>query len=352
MLELPRPGAMIAERYRVEASLGRGAMGSVWAVLDERTGRSVALKLIHTELAESADAVTRFLNEARIASRIEHPNVVTIFDLGRVGQTPFLVMERLRGESLAQRIARGRVPAREVIEIVIEVCKGVREAHREGVIHRDLKPANIFLAGEGQRVIPKVLDFGVAKLSTGVGVSSITRTGSVLGTPAYLAPEHIGAARDADVRGDVYSIGVVLYEAITRHLPYDADDLVVLVRKIAEGGAPHLRAHAPDVPSGLDAVVRRAMSADRERRHANMDELIADLERFRPVRARPAPATDVRPPPMVSVPPRPRSLAPWIVLFAAASMFVLALFGGVLGEDHGAQAQEPGGLLVHQITSL
>src|SRR5262245_16188204 len=188
-MELPQPGSVIAGRYRIESLLGQGGMGAVFAAVDARTGRAVALKWMSPSQIESADAVMRFLAEARATATIEHPNVVAVLDVGREGQAPFLVMERLRGESLRARLAGGCLHWMEAIDLLIPACRGIAEAHREGVIHRDVKPDNIFLCETRGSNVPtvKVVDFGVAKLRGAAG--SLTKTGVVLGTISYMSPE-------------------------------------------------------------------------------------------------------------------------------------------------------------------
>lgn len=277
---LPQPGSLIGERYRIEALLGRGGMGAVFAAVDERTGRAVAIKWMLPRAQGSEEAYARFIGEARAMARIEHPNVIAVLDVGREDGFPFLVMERLRGESLEQRIEGTRLSVAEALDVVIAACRGVAEAHREQVIHRDLKPDNIFLceSKDGRPRTPKVLDFGVAKLLGREGAEGITKSGAALGTPSYMAPEQIGSSRDVDARVDVYAMGVVLYRALSGRLPYESVNVYELILHITQGNAAPLRALAPDVPPSLEAVVRRAMSVEREHRQPSMRALIDELE--------------------------------------------------------------------------
>lgn len=281
--ELPGPGSVVAGRYRVIALLGRGGMGVVFDAIDTRTSRAVALKWMLPAAAEVASSVSRFLLEARAASRIEHPNVIGILDAGVDRGSPYLVMERLRGESLAQRLKRGRLGVVEALDLLIPACRGVAEAHREGVVHRDLKPDNIFVCepkdGSGPRA--KILDFGIAKLYEPEGDVPITKSRVALGTPRYMSPQQLGAPREVDPRFDVYAMGVVLYESLTGRLPYDGAGLLELVAKIAEGTPTPVCALAPDVPPVLELTILRAMHARAEVRHATMDALVAELEAIR-----------------------------------------------------------------------
>ena len=282
--QLPKPGDLIGVRYRIESLLGRGGMGAVYAASNQATGRAVAIKWLLPGAARSKESLARFLAEARATAKIEHPNVIQILDVGQDGAAPFLVMERLRGESLADRLERGPLSVQETLDVMIDACKGVHEAHREGIIHRDLKPDNIFLCQgkDGSKRPPKVLDFGISKLydddAAGPGAAPMTQTGIAMGTPWYMSPEQINASGKPDARYDVYAMGVVLYECLAGKPPYDADGLFELVQQIAAGQAPPLRTRAPQVPPDLEQTVARAMAVHRDYRQTNMAELVAELE--------------------------------------------------------------------------
>ncbi len=259
-------------------------MGVVYAAVDQKTGRTFAIKRLFPSAMSSQISLARFLAEARVTARIEHPNVIGVIDVGNDEGTLFIVMERLRGESLAQRLRRGRMSVAETLDVVIATCSGVAEAHAEGVIHRDLKPDNIFLCigKDGSPRPPKVLDFGIAKLFEGASLQDqITKSGYFVGTPGYMPREQIDSPREIDVRADVYAIGVVLYEALTGRLPYRANGLYDLVQQVSAGRATPIRELAPEVPAELQAIVMRAMSAAREDRHATMRELIEELKAVR-----------------------------------------------------------------------
>jgi serine/threonine protein kinase len=327
MSGLPAPGAIIGGRYRIEELLGRGAMGAVLRATDVAIGREVAIKMIDPARSENVEDVLRFLAEAKAIGRIDHPNVVAIYDTGREGQSPFLVMELLRGEPLDRRIARGRLSADEALAIVIDACRGVAEAHREGIVHRDLKPANIFLSRDKG---VKVVDFGVAKAWSAADLT-LTATGVAVGSPRYMAPEQLASSRSADVRCDVYAMGAVLYEALAGRPPFDGDTIYAIVPQIEVGPPP-----IPGAPPELEAVVRRALSLRPEARQPTMRALIDELTRARSPR-RPAP------PPVA---PRPTPRWPWVALpiAAVASLLAIAAILTIVllarsREDHPRRAQ-------------
>lgn len=280
--ELPKPGDVVGVRYRIESMLGEGGMGAVFAAVNQATGRAVAIKWMLPGVARSQEALARFLAEAQATAKIEHPNVIQILDVGQDGSCPFLVMERLRGRSLADRLEKqGRMTPQETLAVLIPACRGVAEAHSEGIIHRDLKPDNIFLCEgkDGSPRPPKVLDFGISKLYHEGGGPSLTRTGVAMGTPQYMSPEQLNAPPDADARFDVYAMGVVLYECLVGRPPYHAEGLFELVQQIAAGNPAPIRFLAPAVPADLEAVVMRAMAVRREARHPTMPDLVRELER-------------------------------------------------------------------------
>jgi serine/threonine protein kinase len=278
--DLPKPGQKIG-RYSLDELLGEGGMGAVFAATNDVTGRAVAIKWMLPAMARSAEAVARFLAEARATARIEHPNVIQVLDVGQDGPAPFLVMERLRGESLGERLERvGRLSVSETLAIMIPACRGIAEAHAEGIIHRDLKPDNIFLCQgkDGSKRPPKVLDFGISKLYEEGSANKLTQTGAIMGTPLYMSPEQISARLDPDPSFDIYAVGVVLYECLAGQPPFDGDSLFALLQKIGTGDCRPLHVACPDVPEEVSNVVMRAMHADRAHRHPTIKALITDLE--------------------------------------------------------------------------
>lgn len=284
---LPSVGAEIAGKYRIESVLGQGGMGAVFAARNKLTGKRVAIKWL---LPEHAGSTTRerLLREAQIASSIDHPNVVDIYDVGEHEGGLFLVMEYLRGKPLSDVLAEvGRLGPELLIALLIPAIRGVHAAHQAGVIHRDLKPDNIILSEQDGKVVPKVVDFGVSKTvgASAMPASSLTRTGALVGTPHYMALEQVDGSNAIDSRTDVYAFGVLLYRALTGHFPHDGSTLGEVILKIGTKDAAPMRSLRPELPAALDQVVLRALTRDRGKRYRDLEELARAL----------APFTDARP---------------------------------------------------------
>ena len=281
---MPKAGDEIADKYRIEQLIGVGGMGAVFSARHLLTGKRIALKWMLPELAKDLDAVHRFLREAHAAGRISHPNVVDVYDVGRHGESYFLVMEFLQGEPLTSALARRDLTPPEVLSLLLPAMRGVGAAHRRGVVHRDLKPDNIFLAYEedGVRRDAKVLDFGISKLSSDDQQVNLrlTKTGAVVGTPYYMAPEQIRGSQQLDQRADVYAFGVILYEALTGRVPFEADTYGALVLEVATGTPKTPLELVPALPPELSLIVLRAMARDMNDRYASMENLVAALEPF------------------------------------------------------------------------
>jgi serine/threonine-protein kinase len=280
---MPKPGDLVAGKYVVEQLLGEGGMGAVFAATHRLTGKQVALKWMLPELARDEDAVQRFMREAQAAGRINHPNVVDVYDVGQHEDSFFLVMELLRGEPLTSALSRRDLTVREVLDLLLRAMRGVAAAHRQGVVHRDLKPDNIFLAYEDDGVgrEPKVLDFGISKVSNEGQINPrLTRTGAVVGTPYYMSPEQIRGSEGLDRRADVYAFGVILYEALTGQVPFIADTYGALVLEIATGTPKAPDYLVPGLPVELSQIVMRAMARNAPDRFSNLESLIHALEPF------------------------------------------------------------------------
>jgi serine/threonine-protein kinase len=281
---MPRVGDLVAGKYRIENVIGQGGMGTVFAGTHALTGKRVALKWMAPELAADQGAVQRFMREAQAAGRIDHPNVVDVYDVGEHEGATFLVMEFLQGETLTAAFARGGLEARQVIQLLLPAMRGVAAAHKTGVIHRDLKPDNIFLCrgSDGSYREPKVLDFGISKLSSSDSQLNprLTRTGAVMGTPYYMSPEQIRGSSEVDQRTDVYAFGVILYEALTGRVPFDADAYSALILEIATGTPKRPRIINRELPQGLEDVVLKAMARESDQRYPDVEALARALEPY------------------------------------------------------------------------
>jgi hypothetical protein len=295
---LPQPGALIGGQYRIESRIGVGGMGAVFAATHVRTNRAVAVKWMLPQASTSADAIARFVVEAQATARIEHPNVVHVYDYGSDNGAPYLVMERLRGETLRARLDRlGRFSVDDAIRTLVPAMRGVAEAHREGIVHRDLKPENIFLC-QGKDGTPreaKVVDFGISKLYDN-NQQHLTGTGMMMGTPAYMSPEQLNAPKEADPRFDVYALGVILYEMITGRCPYEADGVYALVGLIMHA-QPVPPSHLAPASPAIDEIVLRAMYRDPAYRFPSVQALLEAVEGS-VGRAAPYAPASAPPPPM------------------------------------------------------
>jgi hypothetical protein len=270
---VPSVPRTVDNKYRIEQLLGRGGMGAVYRARDMRLDRLVALKVVRAELLGDAEARHRFRREAQIVARLQHPSIVSVYDYGTFPDGgAYLVMELVRGEDLRHLLQReGRLDAAQSMQILTAVCSAIGAAHREGVLHRDLKPENILLPGGG--VAAKVLDFGVAKRviegpaqegeeAKTEAHTALTTAGTVIGTPAYMAPEQFKAV-EADARTDVFSLGVVAYEMLSGELPFGRGTLADVVLAQARG-VPSMPTDL--VPAAAERAIRSALDADRDRR--------------------------------------------------------------------------------------
>ncbi|MGH9760369.1 MAG: serine/threonine-protein kinase, partial [Blastocatellia bacterium] len=269
--------------YKVLRSIGSGGMGDVYLAVDQRLGRKVALKLLRTDLTCNQDRLRRFQQEARAASALNHPNILTIYEIGESGATHFIATELVEGETIRSRMNRSRMSLPEALDVACQVTDALAAAHKAGIIHRDIKPENIMIRDDGY---VKLLDFGLAKLSerpdsVDLDAQTVplvnTDTGVVIGTPSYMSPEQVRGIH-VDARTDIFSLGVTLYEMAAGRPPFEAEtvgDLVVAV--LQKEPAPL----APNAPSELQRILTKALRKNREERYQTVAELANDLRHLK-----------------------------------------------------------------------
>ncbi len=270
--------------YEVVAPLGAGGMGDVYLARDARIGRDVAVKMLPAALAQDEDRLRRFEQEARAAGRLNHPNVLTVHDVGQHEGLPYLVSELLEGETLRERLGGSGLPVRKAAEIAIQIARGLAAAHEKGIIHRDLKPENVFVAKDGQ---VKILDFGLAKLTRAeapLEAESNLRTegygtdpGTVMGTVGYMSPEQV-RGRPVDHRSDIFSLGAILYEMLSGRRAFARDSSVETLNSILKEDPPELSGTGRPLPPALDRIVRHCLEKSPDERFASARDLAFDLQ--------------------------------------------------------------------------
>jgi tRNA A-37 threonylcarbamoyl transferase component Bud32 len=344
---------VLGGRYRLLERIATGGMGSVWSADDTVLHRRVAVKLLSESLGTDPQFVERFRREARAAAGLSHPNISGVFDYGEEGDTPFLVMELIDGETLADRIGReGRLPPEEAARIAADVADALQAAHEAGVIHRDVKPGNVMLDGRGH---VRVMDFGIAAASW---AAPITATGTTLGTASYLSPEQASGER-ATPSSDIYSLGCVLFEMLTGRPPFAGDSPVAVATAHVREAPASVRELAPDTPAALAAACDRALSKDPRGRPLSAAAFASELRSEPPAPAPaevgvPAGTTQVigTPAPTAVLPTtEPTAKGPdrrwlWILLPALAALvglgiLVAALMGGSGNEPSNPPSKAP-----------
>jgi serine/threonine-protein kinase len=278
----PLIGTILGERYRILTRIGVGGMGAVYRAEHTMMRRDLAVKVLLPELGGKEEFARRFEREAESASRLTHPNIISVTDFGRTETgAPFLVMEFLAGESLSSVIAQGPLPKERALSIIRQILRGLDHAHSAGVVHRDLKPDNIMLVErDGQRDVVKILDFGIAKVTQPMsGGEALTQAGVIFGTPEYLSPEQ-ALGETVDARTDVYAAGVILYEMLAGRRPFESEDKVRIISMHLAHAPPRLRDVSPlnEVPVALEQAIFQSLEKSREHRFATAGAFLQALE--------------------------------------------------------------------------
>ena len=321
------PGDIFLERYRIERVLGAGAMGIVIAAVHLGLAQRVAIKFMLPGKAPE-EQHQRFLREARACAALKTPHATKVIDVGTTPEgAPYMVMEYLDGRDLAAELAaRGPLPFDEAVELILQACEAIAEAHAAGIVHRDIKPANMFIARD-QEGVPcvKVLDFGISKVSTSLALTTDVQT---LGSPLYMSPEQMNSSKDVDARTDVWAIGASLYELVAGKTPFHATKLEELCTRVYFKPPTPLSTHRSDIPPGFEGVLFQCFEKERERRYPNVAALAAALAPFGPPGAADRAAQAAKALGMAPVVARPTNLLP-----AEPAPSALAVTGGPLARS-------------------
>jgi len=272
-MEEKLPGAILADKYKINEVAGKGGMGIVYKAEDTKLKRNVALKFLPPELTRDEEARERFVLEAQAAAALSHPNICTIYEITEEEGKSFIAMEYIEGQSLKARMEKEPLGVEEALDIAIQVAEGLDEAHKKGIIHRDIKSANVMVADTGQA---KIMDFGLAKVKGG---TLLTREGTTLGTVAYMSPEQ-ARGEEVDHRSDIWSLGVVLYEMFSGQLPFMGDREASILYSVAHEEPKPLKAIKPDIPPELQQIINRALKKKPESRYSSATEILKELKKY------------------------------------------------------------------------
>lgn len=257
-------------RYEIREHIGSGAMAEVYKTYDPEIGRIGAIKILKNSLLEEKEYLDRFLKEARAAGTLTHPNIVTIYDIGKFEGAPYIVMELLEGENLGDLLKQGnKLPLENIIEIAMQIGSALDYAHTAGVIHRDVKPDNVIFTDQNRSV--KIADFGIAK-NTDTDIKDSTQAGTIMGTPRYMSPEQ-AKGDPVDGRSDLFALGVILYEMVTGHKAFDGKSMPTLIMQIIQKEPTPIRQYSPEVPAGLQSIITRLMQKKPEKRYQKGKQL-------------------------------------------------------------------------------
>jgi len=258
--------------YKILKKLGEGGMGEVYLAEDTELHRKVALKFLSSHLIFDNDSKARFKREAQAAAALNHPNIITIYEVAEFEERSFIAMEYVEGQSLRKLLAEKELAAGNVIDVVMQICEGLNKAHQAGIVHRDMKPDNILIDKDGR---VKILDFGLAKLKS--AATKLTKTSTTLGTVCYMSPEQ-ARGEETDQRSDIFSVGVVLYELLTRQLPFKGEYEAAILYALANEEPEPLARYKAGVPEALQRIVDKALKKDRSTRYQSAAEMLADLK--------------------------------------------------------------------------
>ncbi len=274
-------------RYRIRSAIGKGGMGEVFLAEDTELERLIALKILPKDLANDTERMRRFVQEAKSASALNHPNIITIYEIGKTDNTHFIATEYIEGETLHNRLKSDPMSIKTVLDVAIQVASALDAAHRAGIVHRDIKPENVMIRPDG---VVKILDFGIAKLiekrpdkideEAATAIKAGTSAGMIIGTASYMSPEQ-ARGKQIDARSDIFSFGIVLYEMIAGKQPFEGESAIDTISSIIHKEPVPLNQITSDIPPQLQHIVEKSLRKDREERYQTVKDLLIDLKDIR-----------------------------------------------------------------------